>query len=237
MRSLAVAIYAWGGGAAFAAALGYFAYTFGATMGRAVPAGTPGTGVGAILIDVALFAAFAAHHSAYARERVKRGVARAVSPALERSTYVWVSSLLFILVCAAWQPVGGTLYVHRGLLAWLHVPVAAAGVALTAMGAFRLRAFDLAGIAQAHGEEGEAGRSLVVAWPYTMVRHPIYLAWLLLVFSPPSMTATRFVFACVSSAYLVLAVPLEERLLVKRFGEAYRGYRRQVRWRMVPGVY
>jgi len=117
------------------------------------------------------------------------------------------------------------------------VPVAAAGVALTAMGAFRLRAFDLAGIAQARGEEGEAGRSLVVAWPYTMVRHPIYLAWLLLVFSPPSMTATRFVFACVSSAYLVLAVPLEERLLVKRFGEAYRGYRRQVRWRMVPGVY
>ncbi len=110
-------------------------------------------------------------------------------------------------------------------------------MALTAIGAFRLRAFDLAGIAQARGEADEAERSLAVAWPYTMVRHPIYLAWLLLVFSPPTMAATRFVFACVSSAYLVLAVPFEERLLVKRFGEAYRRYQRQVRWRMVPGVF
>ncbi len=229
-------IYAWGGGAAFVASLAYFAYAFGVSMGREVPAGTPGAGARAILTNVALFAVFAAHHTAYARERVKRGVAQAVTPALERSTYVWVASLLFILVCAAWQPVGGALYVHHGALAWLHRAVVAAGVALTAAGALRLKAFDLAGISRARGKE-EASASIVARWPYTLVRHPIYLAWLLMVFGPPTMTATRLVFACVSSSYLVLAVPLEERLLVKQFGGAYRRYQRQVRWRIVPLVY
>lgn len=238
-RVLAAAIYAWGGGVVFVAALAYFAYTFVITMGMEVPPGTPGTGARAILTDVALFAVFAVHHSAYARERVKRGVAQAVTPSLERSTYVWVASLLFILVCAAWQPVGGTLYDHRGVLAWFHYLFVAAGVALTAVGVSRLKAFDLAGIARARGGAGarEANAPLVAAWPYTLVRHPIYLAWLLIVFGLPTMTATRFVFACVSSAYLVLAVPLEERLLVKQFGEVYRRYQREVRWRMLPYVY
>jgi len=237
MRKLGVAAYAWGGGAAFVAALGYLAYTFGVTMGAAVPGGTPGAGAGAVLSDVALFGVFALHHSAYARDRVKRGVARAVSPALERTTFVWVASLLLILVCAAWRPVDGTLYAHGGVLAWPHYAVVAGGVALTVTGVRRLRAFDLAGIRRATGRERGRDEGLVLAWPYTLVRHPIYLAWLLMVFGPPTMTATRFVFACVSSAYLVLAVPLEERLLLQQFGESYRRYQRQVRWRMVPGVY
>lgn len=236
MRGIVVAVYAWGGGAVFVAALAWFAYAFGVTMGRSVPAGTPGAGVPAILTNLALFGAFAAHHTAYARERVKRRVAGAVTPALERSTYVWVASLLFILVLAAWRPVAGTVWAHRGALAWGHHLVVAAGIALTAAGALRLKAFDLAGISRAQGREGAAG-SLVVRWPYTMVRHPIYLAWLLMVFGPAEMTATRFVFACVSSTYLALAVPLEERMLVAQFGDTYRRYQRQVRWRMVPGVY
>jgi protein-S-isoprenylcysteine O-methyltransferase Ste14 len=36
---------------------------------------------------------------------------------------------------------------------------------------------------------------------------------------------------------LAIAIPLEERELVKVFGSAYKDYRRQVRWRMLPGVY
>ena len=51
------------------------------------------------------------------------------------------------------------------------------------------------------------------------------------------MTSTRLLFAVVSVAYLVIAIPFEERSLVESFGEPYRAYRRQVRWRMVPGVY
>jgi protein-S-isoprenylcysteine O-methyltransferase Ste14 len=59
----------------------------------------------------------------------------------------------------------------------------------------------------------------------------------LLTFGAPVMTATRFSFACISTLYLVLAIPFEERGLVQTFGEDYVTYQRRVRWRMIPGLY
>ena len=38
--------------------------------------------------------------------------------------------------------------------------------------------------------------------PFAIVRHPIYLGWLLIVFATPVMTTSRLLFAVVSSAYL-----------------------------------
>jgi protein-S-isoprenylcysteine O-methyltransferase Ste14 len=72
---------------------------------------------------------------------------------------------------------------------------------------------------------------------YRLVRHPLYLAWALLVFGTPTLTGTRAVFAVVSTAYLALAIPFEERGLLAAFGSDYRAYQRQVRWRMIPGIY
>ena len=63
--------------------------------------------------------------------------------------------------------------------------------------------------------------------PYRWVRHPIYSGWLLLVFATSPMTATRFLFAVVSSAYLLLAIPLEERSLRATTGGAYERYMRR----------
>ena len=72
---------------------------------------------------------------------------------------------------------------------------------------------------------------------YRVVRHPIYLGWLLLVAGAPLMTSTRLAFATISVVYLVIAIPYEECSLVDSFGAPYLAYRRQVRWRMLPGVY
>ena len=70
-----------------------------------------------------------------------------------------------------------------------------------------------------------------------MVRHPLYLGWALFVFGAPDMTLTRFSFAAISTAYLAVAIPFEEIGLVRTFGSDYEAYRRQVRWRMLPGLY
>jgi protein-S-isoprenylcysteine O-methyltransferase Ste14 len=69
------------------------------------------------------------------------------------------------------------------------------------------------------------------------VRHPIYSGWLLLVFAVPTMTMTRAVFAVVSSVYLLLAIPFEERSLRTASDGAYRRYMQQVRWKLIPGIY
>ncbi len=51
------------------------------------------------------------------------------------------------------------------------------------------------------------------------------------------MTGTRLVFASVSTLYLVVAIPLEERQMRRTLGPAYTTYAGAVRWRRIPGVY
>ena len=44
-------------------------------------------------------------------------------------------------------------------------------------------------------------------------------------------------FAAITTLYLVVAVPWEERSLARTFGDDYARYTRRVRWRIVPFVY
>ena len=77
----------------------------------------------------------------------------------------------------------------------------------------------------------------VVRGAYGLVRHPIYLGWFLMVWPTPLMTGGRLTFAAISSFYLLIAIPWEERSLAQQHGEAYLRYTRQVRWRVLPGLY
>ena len=58
-----------------------------------------------------------------------------------------------------------------------------------------------------------------------------------MVFGAPAMTINRFVFAVITSLYLVVAIPWEETSLISTFGERYRTYQAQVRWRLIPGIW
>ena len=57
------------------------------------------------------------------------------------------------------------------------------------------------------------------------------------VFGAAHMTGDRLAFAVISTAYLVVAIPWEERSLLRVFGEEYARYKQQVRWRVVPYLY
>ena len=165
----------------------------------------------------------------------KGSVGRVVSAVLERSLYTWVASVLFLLVCWGWLPVPGMLYRLDRPWRWLAYAVQAAGVLLVFLGSRALDILDLAGSAP------DAARPehvpLMTTGVFGIVRHPLYFGWTLLVFGAANMTATRAVFAIVSTGYCAAAIPWEERGLVEVFGQAYDGYRRKVRWRMMPGVY
>jgi protein-S-isoprenylcysteine O-methyltransferase Ste14 len=186
----------------------------------------------AIGIDALLFSVFAAHHSLFARTGAKTLLSRAVPERLLRSTYVWIASMLFLAVMASWRPIGGLAYEATGPLAIVLMGIQMSGLALTAWSVGAIDALDLAGI-----RTGPERQSLQVRGPYLIVRHPLYLAWVLMVFGAVQMTGDRAVFAIVSSLYLVLAIPWEERSLRASFGDAYARYAERVRWRIVPGVY
>jgi methanethiol S-methyltransferase len=192
----------------------------------------------AVLLNVVLFTIFALHHSILARTPAKAWVTRTWPPALERSLYVWVASLLFILVCALWQPVSGVLWDVQGSGRTVMLLGQLAAAVFIGMSARRLDVLDLAGVLQVlNPGRNPATHALYVRGPYSLVRHPIYLGWLLFVFLAPLMNGTRFLFALVSSAYLFLAVPFEERDLRKTFGHSYEDYSKRVRWKIVPFVH
>ncbi len=69
------------------------------------------------------------------------------------------------------------------------------------------------------------------------MRHPLYLGWTLVVFGAAAMTGDRLGFAAITTLYLMLAIPWEERSLRAAFGSDYERYIRQVRWRMIPFIY
>jgi protein-S-isoprenylcysteine O-methyltransferase Ste14 len=236
-RAFAPALTAWAGAAVFFVALlwAVYAYAIGFDR-RAVRLSAPA----AIAFNVAVFSVFALHHSLLARAGAKRRVMSWTGPELERSVYTWIASLLFITVCAWWEPVPGTIYALTGPGRLLAYGVQIAGVLLTIRASAALDMLELAGVRQVqHAGAGTSARTttLETGGLYGVVRHPLYAAWALMVFGAPDMTATRATFAIVSTMYLVAAIPWEERSLARTFGPAYDEYRRQVRWRMIPWVY
>jgi methanethiol S-methyltransferase len=217
----------------FFLSLAYFLFSYVTVFG--VPA-SAGDLVVPITWNVGLFTVFALHHSLFARERVRAAVARALPQPLERSFYVWVASLLFIAVCALWRPVPGVAWQVEGPAAWGLRALQAAAVWIILRSAMILDIWELAGVRNPEGFRLPTAEFRTTG-PYGRVRHPIYSGWFLMVFAVSPMTMTRLVFAVVSCAYLIVAIPFEERSMRSLAGGAYERYAKQVPWRLIPRIY
>lgn len=185
----------------------------------------------ALLIDAGLFTVFAAHHSVFARSRVKQWLATHVAEAALRPIYVSVASLLLLVTVFGWRTVGHPLYAATGVAAWLLRLAQFAGGLLIIAAARVIDPFELAGLRPA------ANNRLEIRGAYRFVRHPIYLGFLLMVWTPTTMTVDRAWFALLSTLYLAAAIPWEERSLRRVQGAPYDAYRARVRWRVIPGLF
>jgi protein-S-isoprenylcysteine O-methyltransferase Ste14 len=224
-------LFRWGGAVIFLLSLLSFLAMY--EFRLATPAPDDGSATRDAAANVILFTIFALHHSIMARTGAKAWLTRMVPPALERSVYVWIASVLFLAVCWLWQPLPGVVWQTRGPSVVLYI-AQIFGVALTIAAARVVGIWELAGVTQPDLTKPVEFRA---EGPFGIVRHPIYLAWMLMVFATPTMTASRLLFAVVSTVYLIVAIPLEERSLVAAFGDGYRDYQRQMKWRLVPGIW
>lgn len=222
-------VFVWAGGAMFVISLAvtawWYTFRFGITR--------PFTGWIAIVIDALLLSMFAFHHSAFAREPIKRRLASLIPTSLLRSVYVWIASSLLILTYALWQPVGGTIYRVVGWPGWIFAIVQLTGVLLIARSAGAIDPLELAGIRNSKTTDVE----LQTGGVYGIVRHPLYFGWMLCVFGAAHMTGDRLTFAVATTTYVVIAIPWEERALEREFGQRYRLYKQAVRWKMLPYLY
>jgi protein-S-isoprenylcysteine O-methyltransferase Ste14 len=220
----------------YAIFLATFLYAIGFIGGFGVPTRLDGPGDGALgralAIDVALLAAFALQHSVMARKWFKDAWTRVVPPAAERSTYVLFSSLALLLLFWQWQPIGGVVWSVEGTGARAaFYALYASGWALLLACTFFINHFDLFGLRQIWlflSGKPYTGLHFVTPGPYRLVRHPLYVGWLVIFWATPTMTAAHLLFAIATTAYILIAIQLEERDLVREHGSRYEQYRRAV---------
>lgn len=187
----------------------------------------------AVLVDAGLIALFGLQHSVMARPGFKRAWTRIVPKAAERSAYVLIASAVLAFLLWQWRPIP-TPVLWQADTAWTAAIGWAAmglGVVVLLWATFLIDHFELLGLRQ--GWHTLRGRTLsapafVTPHLYKIVRHPQYLGWLLIFWGTPTMTAGHLLFALGMSGYILVAVRLEERDLVRHIGEDYERYRRQV---------
>lgn len=210
-------------------------YTIGFIGGFATPTQLDGprriSVAAALAIDLGLIALFAVQHSGMARPAFKRRWTRTVPEVAERSTYVLLSSLALMLVFWFWEPVGGVLWEVQDPAARAVIySVFAAGWLLVLVATLQINHLDLFGLRQVWlSFRGRHYTRLHFSTPalYRVVRHPLYVGWLLVFWAAPLMTVSHLVFAGSLTAYIMAAIRWEERDLLVAHPE-YVGYRRRV---------
>ena len=186
----------------------------------------------AIGVNLALLLAFALQHSVMARSSFKRAWTRVVPAALERSTYVLLSSLLMALLLWQWRPLPSPVWhfdsaVMR-LVLWA---LFASGWILALTSTFLIDHFSLFGLRQAwaaYRKDPATDQAFTTPGPYRMVRHPLYLGFVVAFWSTPDMSQGHLLLAAGITAYILVGIFFEERDLVRYFGQTYRDYQRRV---------
>lgn len=227
----------------YAVFFGVFLYAIGFIGGFLTPTmldAAPTRPLGeALAIDIGLLALFAVQHSGMARPAFKRWFTKIVPEAAERSTYVLMSSLLLVGLFVLWQPIGGIVWdAPEGVMRMTVTAFYMLGWALLLYTTFLIDHFDLFGLRQvwrALLDKPYVAPKFHTPSLYKVVRHPLYIGWLMIFWFAPTMTVSHLVFAIVTTAYILIAIRFEERDLVSAFGEDYVRYRKQTPM-LVPKV-
>ena len=192
-----------------------------------------------LLIDAGLLGVFAVQHSVMARPWFKRWWTQMVPWSIERSTYVLFASLALDLLFWQWRPLGGVVWsIETPALRAMVWGLFAVGWLQVLVMTFYIDHFDLFGLRQVwlHLRGRQYTRvQFATPVPYRVVRHPLYLGFVIAFWAAPTMSITRFVFAAATTAYILIAIQFEEHDLAHEHGASYDEYRRRTPM-LIPGM-
>lgn len=222
--------------AAYAVFFASFLYAIGFVSGLVVPK-TIDTGPAlpiteALIVNILLMSLFAAQHSVMARRQFKEWWTQYVPKSVERSTYVLFASLVLVLLFWQWRPIPTVLWhVANPQIAMAIIGLSFVGWLIVLTSTFLINHFELFGLHQV--VNNLSGRPMPVPrfrTPlfYKLVRHPIYLGFIVAFWAVPIMTVGHLLFAAVTTAYIIVGILLEENDLIDMFGDDYRHYRNRV---------
>lgn len=216
---------------------GTFLYAIGFVGGVIVPKGIddgPRMGLAiALLVDTLLLGVFAVQHSVMARPAFKAVWTKIVPVPVERSTYVLCSSLALALICWQWRPIAEPV-IWQVTSPVLVAPLWAAfglGWLTVLTSTFLINHFDLFGLRQVwvYARNGETPPSeFHTPLFYKVVRHPIYLGFIIAFWAATRMSLGHLIFALATTTYILIAIQFEEHDLIGVFGDRYRDYQSRV---------
>jgi protein-S-isoprenylcysteine O-methyltransferase Ste14 len=199
---------------------------------KAIDTGTVVPVAEAVIVNLLLMSLFAVQHSVMARKPFKRWLTQYIPVSIERSTYVLLASLCLVLLFWQWRPMPAVVWqVADPNLALAMIGVSMIGWGLVFLSTFLINHFELFGLHQvANNLVGRPMPPVRFKTPvlYKVVRHPIYLGFIIAFWVAPVMTVGHLLFAAVTTAYIFVGIALEERDLIALFGDEYRNYRKRV---------
>jgi protein-S-isoprenylcysteine O-methyltransferase Ste14 len=197
-----------------------------------------GSIVAALFVNACLFALFGIQHSVMARPGFKKAWTKIIPEEAERSTYVLFSSVALIVLFVFWQPMGGIVWdIQNPTAMAIMYGIFGLGWATILYTTFLINHFDLFGLRQVWLYfRGRPYTDLKFRIPslYKVVRHPLYIGWLMAIWATPKMSIAHLFFAVCSLAYIMIAIYYEEKDLVNHFGSKYEDYKKAVPM-LVPG--
>ncbi|MCK0146556.1 isoprenylcysteine carboxylmethyltransferase family protein [Arenibacter sp. F26102] len=187
----------------------------------------------AFFINVILLSVFAIQHSLMARPSFKKWFTSFVNPAIERSTYILLSSLALILIYWQWQPMTSVVWnVENEIIALILTALFFLGWVIVLLSTFMINHFELFGLAQIYNNlknKKTPNPKFQTNYFYKLVRHPIMLGFIIAFWATPTMTVGHLMFTLVTTLYILIAVKyLEEKDLQKSIGEKYLTYQKEV---------
>ena len=217
--------------------LGSFIYLVGFLDDLLVPksinSGETASSVTALLVDTLLLSVFALQHSIMARPAFKAWWTSIVHPAIERSTYVLLSSLALVLIYWQWLPLTAIVWkVENSTLSIIIYAISGLGWLIVLLSTLMISHFELFGLKQVYYNlvnRHPAETPFTVNIFYGIVRHPLMLGFIIAFWATPTMTTGRLLYCVVNTVYILVAVKfLEEKDLQKIHGERYTQYKKQV---------
>ena len=209
--------------------LGFFSNTF---VPKSIDVGGGPSQLGeSIATNLVLLGIFAIQHTIMARSLFKQWWAKNLPVALQRSTYVLLSSLILLLLFWLWQPIPAPIWKVDGIAGSLLTGIYWFGWLLALISTYMIDHFELFGLRQASLSlrgANDSNQKFKTPLLYKIVRHPLMLGFLLAFWATPEMTFGHLLFAITITIYIFVGVQFEERDLIVQFGTNYKEYRQRV---------